>query len=166
MGPLWTVLQCAYSMHKEMVHGMKIILRGYSLFLPPSPSTVLANTNENPIYLFLFGELRGLSPTFHIHVSVSDLYVYSQDGPCTYFPAAEEADWLWKYINLSQTHECGNLDCGRAIPFSGNICFEFSALVLCSGCFSPKRRFLHCKQYHSHHNALIYSPQQWVIHNK
>jgi len=31
--------------------------------------------NENPIYIFLFWELRGLSPNFHIHVSVSDLYI-------------------------------------------------------------------------------------------
>ncbi len=31
--------------------------------------------NENPIYVFLFWELRGLSPNFHIHVSVSDLYI-------------------------------------------------------------------------------------------
>ncbi len=30
---------------------------------------------ENPIYVFLFWELRGLSPNFHIHVSVSDLYI-------------------------------------------------------------------------------------------
>ncbi len=29
---------------------------------------------ENPIYIFLFWELRGLSPNFHIYVSVSDLY--------------------------------------------------------------------------------------------
>ncbi len=27
------------------------------------------------IYVFLEKELRGLSPNFHIHVSVSDLYV-------------------------------------------------------------------------------------------
>jgi hypothetical protein len=31
--------------------------------------------NENPIYVFLFWELRGLSHNFHIHVSVSDLYI-------------------------------------------------------------------------------------------
>jgi hypothetical protein len=31
--------------------------------------------NENPIYVFLFWELRGLSPNFHIHESVSDLYI-------------------------------------------------------------------------------------------
>jgi len=30
---------------------------------------------ENPIYAFLFWELRGLSPNFHIHVSMSDLYI-------------------------------------------------------------------------------------------
>ena len=31
--------------------------------------------NENPIYVFLFWELRGLSPNFHIHVSLNDLYL-------------------------------------------------------------------------------------------
>jgi hypothetical protein len=31
--------------------------------------------NENAIYIFLFWELRGLSPNFHIHVSVGDLYI-------------------------------------------------------------------------------------------
>ncbi len=29
--------------------------------------------NENPIYVFPEKEFRGLSPNFHIHVSVSDL---------------------------------------------------------------------------------------------
>jgi hypothetical protein len=29
---------------------------------------------ENPIYVFLFWELRGLSPNFHVQVSVSDIY--------------------------------------------------------------------------------------------
>ncbi len=43
--------------------------------------------NENPIYVFLCWELRGLSPNFHIHVSVSD-FIQSQDRS-TYFPAAE-----------------------------------------------------------------------------
>jgi hypothetical protein len=30
---------------------------------------------ENPISVFLFWELRSLNPNFHIHVSVSDLYI-------------------------------------------------------------------------------------------
>ncbi len=37
-----------------------------------------ANT-ENWKQLFPEKELRGHSPNFHIHVSVSDLYVYSHD---------------------------------------------------------------------------------------
>jgi hypothetical protein len=38
--------------------------------------------NENPIYVFLFWELRGLNPNFHIHVSVS---AYIFPGSATYF---------------------------------------------------------------------------------
>ncbi len=64
---------------------------------------------ENPIYVFLFWELRGLSPNFHIHLSVSDLYtvLYSQDRS-SYFPAAEQADRSSKYINILQIYECRN----------------------------------------------------------
>ncbi len=40
---------------------------------------------ENRIYVFLFWELRGISPNFHIHVSVSDFYTYSRDRSA-YFP--------------------------------------------------------------------------------
>jgi hypothetical protein len=45
---------------------------------------LLVHCNENPIYVFLFWELRGLSP----NVSVSDLYIL-RIGPHTVFPAAE-----------------------------------------------------------------------------
>ncbi len=39
-------------------------------------STIISvmQCKENPIYVFLFWELHGLRPNFHIHVSVSDLY--------------------------------------------------------------------------------------------
>ena len=40
----------------------------------------LLHCNENAIYVFLFWELHLLSPNFHIHVSVSDLYI-SRIGP-------------------------------------------------------------------------------------
>jgi hypothetical protein len=50
--------------------------------------TVVTHCKENPIYVFLFWEWDGLSPNFHIHVFVSDLYVYSKDWS-TYFPEAE-----------------------------------------------------------------------------
>jgi hypothetical protein len=38
------------------------------------------HSNENPISVFLFWELRGLSSNFHIHMSVSDLYI-PRNGP-------------------------------------------------------------------------------------
>ncbi len=31
--------------------------------------------NGNTVYIFLFWELHGLGPNFHIHVSVSNLYI-------------------------------------------------------------------------------------------
>jgi hypothetical protein len=49
---------------------------------------------------------------------VPERFIYSQDRS-TYFPAVNYADLSWEYINRSQTHECGNWDCGRAIPFHG-----------------------------------------------
>jgi hypothetical protein len=44
--------------------------------ISPPPSSLFCNLhcNENPTYVFLFWEKRGLSPNFHIHVSVSDFY--------------------------------------------------------------------------------------------
>jgi hypothetical protein len=33
------------------------------------------------------------------------------------FPGSVHIFRLWEYINRSKTHECGNWDCGRAIPF-------------------------------------------------
>ncbi len=71
--------------------------------------------------------------------------IYIFPGSVHIFPAAEEADRLWEYINWSRV--------GRSIvginksltdtwlwklglwprnSFSGNICFKFSVLVLCS----------------------------------
>jgi hypothetical protein len=45
--------------------------------------------------------------------------IYIFPGLVHIFPAAELADQSWECINLSQTHECGNWYCGRAIPFLG-----------------------------------------------
>jgi hypothetical protein len=55
---------------------------------------------EISIYVFLEKELCGLSPTFHIHMSVRDFYIpYDRS---TYFPAAEYADRWWKYIKRTR----------------------------------------------------------------
>jgi len=42
---------------------------------PAAARIMLLYCKENSIYVFLFWELRGLSPNFHVHVSVSDLHI-------------------------------------------------------------------------------------------
>jgi hypothetical protein len=71
--------------------------------------------NKYSIDVFNSG-LCGLSPNFHIHVSVSDLYI-PRIGPHTSCSRIGKA--IVEIYNRSQTHECGNRDCGRAIPFLG-----------------------------------------------
>ncbi len=46
-----------------------------SLLMPLHLYLDVQHCNENPFNVFLFWELRGLSPNFHVHVSVSDLYI-------------------------------------------------------------------------------------------
>ncbi len=59
--------------------------------------------------------------------------IYIFPGSVHIFLAAEWADRLWEYIIRSQTHECVYWH------FSGNICFKFSVLVLCSVYIIDKR---------------------------
>ncbi len=50
------------------------------------------------------------------HSCVCERFIYSQDLSA-YSAAGKYVDRSWEYINRSQTHECGNWDWGRAIPF-------------------------------------------------
>jgi hypothetical protein len=52
------------------------------------------------------------------HSCVCERFLYSQDRSA-YSNAGKYVERSWKYINLSQTHECGNWDLGHAIPFLG-----------------------------------------------
>jgi hypothetical protein len=54
-----------------------------------------------------------LSPSSYTHISV-EIYIF----PGSVLPILLQ-DRSWKYINRSQTHECGNWDWGRAIPRKG-----------------------------------------------
>ncbi len=71
-----------------------------------------------------------LSPNFHIHVSLSDLYIprislhisSSRTGrPIVGIYNSLTDTWMWK-LGLRPRYS-----------FSGNICFKFSAFCLCSG---------------------------------
>jgi hypothetical protein len=47
----------------------------FNMFSIASHTRLEVHCKENPIYVFLFWELLGLSPNYQIHVSVSDLYI-------------------------------------------------------------------------------------------
>jgi hypothetical protein len=55
-------------------------------------------------------------------------------GSVHIFSSAEKADRSWGYINRSQTHECGNWDWGRAVPFLGIFVSNFRYCVFAVGC--------------------------------
>jgi hypothetical protein len=56
---------------------------------------------ENPIYVFLFWELHGLSTNFHIHVSMSDLYI-PRIGPHIFLQQNRQIDR--GNIGIAPTH--------------------------------------------------------------
>jgi hypothetical protein len=61
---------------------------------------------EDSNYVFPEIKLRGLLvPNFHIHTSVSDLYI-----PTIGLPIWLQQLWtdVWEYINRSQSNECRN----------------------------------------------------------
>jgi hypothetical protein len=100
-------------------------LLGYSPVITHQPS----HCNEDPIYVFLFWELPSLSPNFHIHVSVSNLY-FLRIGPHISSSRIGRSN-VGIYKSLMDT--CmWKLGLWLRNFFSGNICFQFSVLVLCS----------------------------------
>ncbi len=56
---------------------------------------------ENLKQIFPEKEYRGISPNFHIHVSVSELYIPTMG-------LEEICGPILEILNRSQTHECGN----------------------------------------------------------
>jgi hypothetical protein len=63
--------------------------------------------NENPIYVFLLWELRGLNPNFHIHVSVSDLCI-PRIGPNIFLQQNRQSDPGKIQISHRYTYKCRN----------------------------------------------------------
>ncbi len=86
----------------------------------------LPHCSGNPVYIFLFWELRGLSP---ISTFMCLWAIYKFPRSVHIFPPAEKADPSWEYIIRSQTHECGNWDWGPNIPFLGIFVSNFRHFV-------------------------------------
>ncbi len=112
----------------KKVYSFKFYLLVLYLFTKSSSFPHL-HCNGNSVYISLFWELRGLSPNFHIHMSVNDLYIprigphisSSRNGSSVVgiYNSLTET-WMWK-LGLRPRYS-----------FSGNICFKFSAFFLCS----------------------------------
>ncbi len=69
--------------------------------------TLQRQNDENLKQIFPEKEYRGLSPNFHFHVSVSELYIPTMGLPVL----LEEICRLIlgiNTVNRSKTHECGN----------------------------------------------------------
>jgi hypothetical protein len=81
-----TLLLSAYWPIRDWIKDHTLELWSTRLFMVLSYLfRLLLHCNENPIYVFLFWELRGLSPNFRIHVSVSDLCIPRISPQSTYF---------------------------------------------------------------------------------
>ncbi len=91
------------------------------------------HTANKSIYVVPEKKLRGLSPNFHIHVSVSDLYI-TTIGPLIFLQQNRQTNGgntVSVYINRSQKHECSNRDWGSAVSFFWEYLFrKFGILSL------------------------------------
>ncbi len=90
---------------------------------------LFAHCNENPIYVFLFWELRCFSPNFHIHVSVSNLY---SPRIVLHISSSRIGRPLMGIYNLLTDTWMWKLGLRPRYSFSGNICFKISVFCLCS----------------------------------
>ncbi len=78
----------------------------------------------------ILGIVRPLRPNFHIHVSVSDLYI---SRICPHISCSRTGKSIvGEYINNSQTHEYWSWDCGRAISFVGIFVSNFRYCMYCT----------------------------------
>jgi hypothetical protein len=85
--------------------------------------------NGNSVYIFLFWELRGLSPNFHIHVSVNDLYIPKIS---LHISSSRKGRPIVGIYSSLTDMRMWKLGLRPRYSFSGNICFKFSAFCLCS----------------------------------
>ncbi len=70
-------LTCAVFSCRTEDYICAVFLRGFTSYLRNGWSRLERHVhcNENPIYVFLLWELHGLSPNFHIPMSVSNLFI-------------------------------------------------------------------------------------------
>ncbi len=130
------------------------VSQGVRRVFEPETFCVL-HCNENPIYVFPEKELRRLSPNFHIHVSVSDLYIPRIDLHI-FLQQNWQTDCGNIHINRSETHECGNLDWGLTIPFLGKHYLFLIFGILSLQCERARMLYIflrHTQQLYTHNKC-------------
>ncbi len=111
--------------------------------------TLQRQNTEISKQIFPEKEYRGLSPNFHIHVSVSDLSV------CL-FCWRKYVDWSWDYMNRSQTHKCWNWGWARAIPRKGKHKWDFRCSVQMRWTLLKTKLNLQFRKRNIFYSAVIY----------
>ncbi len=124
---------------KSMVTFIRVICDLVMFVSSPNPcprqiqpwqfKSVEGTLQKNPIYVFLFWDLRRLSPNFHILVSVNDLYI---PGIGPHISCSRIGRSIMGIYKLFKDTLMWKLGLRPRNTFSGNICFEFSVLVLYS----------------------------------
>ncbi len=137
----------------------KIIYKRTVFLEPFCIRNMLLHCNENPIFVFLFWEKRGLSHNFNIHVSVSNLYSpriglhisSSRIGrPMVGINESLIDAWIWK-LGLRPRYS-----------FYGSICFEISVFCLCS--VAPSRHsILFLQKYIFTHGNCMTAAVNWEL---
>jgi hypothetical protein len=81
-------------------------------------------------YLNLYIHRKGIAPrpNFNVHVTVSDQFIPTF-GPPIFLQQNRQTDQRNICTNHSQTHECWNWDCSRAIPSLGIFVSNFRCCV-------------------------------------
>jgi hypothetical protein len=78
------------------------IVRVVCLSIEDLKHSLQRHNTENSKHIYPAKEMLGLSPNFHILVSVSDLYTYSYDRS-VYSVAGKYVDRSWEYKSLTDT---------------------------------------------------------------
>jgi hypothetical protein len=114
----------------------RLTLGGATVSLPagwiPVPTATLQRENtEISKQIFPEKKYRGLSPYFHIHASVWEIYILP--WLVCLIRWRKYVDQSRVYINRSKTHECGNWGWGRALPRKGRYCINEIAVAVRGG---------------------------------
>ncbi len=112
--PLHQHAQCQH----QVVGGRGVAHRGMAHSFSARPCTVLQHTLQQKSH-FCISFLGIARPQSRFSTFMCLWAIYIFPGSVHIFPAAEQTDQSWEYINRSQIHERGFWDCGHAISFLG-----------------------------------------------